>query len=395
MRLRPFPFMRFDGEGAVVEVETRIVRGKAVALVELATTFAPGDNFRVLAACERPILSGLNDLNSVSTNGPVAALNGLAAAQLSVWRRVHIEQDCMADTPGDMQAGRLTATVAGPGAGQFIVIVNINIAAANQYEHGILRTAGTNYPIVSNTAGAGALLVVTAAAAPAIGPVEIFEDDWEAAGNAAPTTRVNTQDDANLYDMLSESNRRDLNRFADAYIQPALTTLDAFDSADVPGITHVVSTNADILAAADAYRGQRPLGTPRPANYETDVFWVVYVCTGFEAAKTEDNDPVTEDGIRGLTAGTGEISLVFLETTRDTQATENPPNAPTVADVRARVTVHEMGHQFRLASGQGTQGRHRDDGMNIMNSIVDCLQAADTFFNPNEVATMRTRHLSP
>src|SRR5262249_53504967 len=71
-RLRPVGGA-FAAEGAVVTVPTVLdAFGNAIAEVELATSFNPGDNFRVVASANRLAVAGLNDTTDVPTTGAVA-----------------------------------------------------------------------------------------------------------------------------------------------------------------------------------------------------------------------------------------------------------------------------------------------------------------------------------
>ena len=268
------------------------------------------------------------------------------------------------------------------------VTTDVNIMTADEYINGRLRTA-SNFVVVANTAGAAAMVTVMAAAAFVNGAVTLFQDDFNTAN--PPATREDTTDSANVYDLLQETTTRSGNRYADAYLQPELDTLDAQDTADVTAQTHVDDTaNATILAVTDT-SGARGTGA-----METDVFWIVYLSTAFEARPAADFDPHTTEGVtRGVATGGNEVCLVFVEACRDfvadATAAQNP-NAVTREAQRARTAVHEIGHQFDVAN---VAGEHRNDDMNVMDSSSSDPTDANFFFDSRDIAFLRLRHQSP
>ena len=105
-----------------------------------------------------------------------------------------------------------------------------------------------------------------------------------------------------------------------------------------------------------------------------------------------------------------QISAIYLETIRDVAASirqplpEFPPGAPpqppifqlSDAELRARVTVHEVGHQFALAADvPDADPLHRNDLRNIMNINQVNVPAGAYFFNPIDIAALRSRIKSP
>ena len=205
--LRPIAGQWNPAPGNIQSVKTN---AKGVADVQLATSFAPGDNFRVVAATNRRAVAILfannQDGLGVPIKGNVPNFPGKVTEQLSVWRHLYIEQDKMATTIGDKATGLLMGTTA-PAMGQVVVTTNINIASVDEYKGGILRVDGVNYDIVSNTSGANSTVTVTSSAViPNNGQaLTIYQDDWKHSGNDEPVTRKNTQDDSFLYDFMQES----------------------------------------------------------------------------------------------------------------------------------------------------------------------------------------------
>lgn len=181
-RLRPVGVQEWGAEGAPLTVQTD---AQGIAEVELLTTFAPGDNFRVAAAINP---ASVMALANVPTKGDVITFPGTIAEQLSVWRRFHIEQDVMEHTDSaDLFIGRVTdpGTVVG---GHVIVKVHplISTIDADQLEGGILRvrTAAPyrNYDVIGNTAGGPAtdveVTIVSTAPLQMNDLVTMYEDDF-------------------------------------------------------------------------------------------------------------------------------------------------------------------------------------------------------------------------
>lgn len=169
-----------------------------------------------------------------------------------------------------------------------------------------------------------------------------------------------------------------------------------------------------ITAQFDKFRGQTPGGPARAANYETDLFWAAYVTTAFEPPFQVDDDgtglglPVSgvTDGIeRQPNSGIyfpGEISLVFVDTIRNKfrAVVQNPPF--TDATQRARVTVHEVGHQFGLVSSvefNPADPFHRPGPptgpANMMMLDPERIPDSQFVFHVDDIASLRLRQRSP
>jgi hypothetical protein len=201
--------------------------------------------------------------------------------------------------------------------------------------------------------------------------------------------------------MLRPSTSLIRNRYASAYIQPEYRALAGFRSDNVPLTYHTADTDADLANVCDRFRGANPadpdpLRRTRPANFETDLFWSVYVCTGFEEIPERDRDGDTS-GRMGSTQSTNHITIVFTETIRDVVA-QNPSLSEFV--LQARVTVHEIGHQFNIAFGAGVdpadpEHRNTPPNSNIMYVDVSTVPVEKFFFAAEDVAALRLRRQSP
>jgi hypothetical protein len=220
-------------------------------------------------------------------------------------------------------------------------------------------------------------------------------------GNAAPSVIVNPNAaDPAIYSMLQPTTTvRAQNRYADAYIQPELDALNQFDSNNVTPTKQVAPARGGIRGVYDAFRGA---GQGRPNDYETDLFWSVYVATGFEPTDRDHGDPpeATTSIISGATdEGAGrpkQISVSFLESQRDVFFNPQAPNVPptlTLANIRSRITVHEIGHQLQLAVGLPDEHRFTND--DIMHFNVITVPDEAFFLHPADIAAARNRVASP
>ena len=83
--------------------------------------------------------------------------------------------------------------------------------------------------------------------------------------------------------------------------------------------------------------------------------------------------------------------MIYLETIRDASPMLN---IETQEELRSRVTVHEIGHQFFVLSDLPHPGEHHDDIENIMQKGP---VAPDDkyYFADQEIRTMRWRLASP
>lgn len=286
-------------------------------------------------------------------------------------------------------------------AGRYEITTDIYIPEANFFVNGLLRDGLDNYPIVAHTVGANAKVTVMTGGLRMFGTnITLFAN---LAGTGLPAPLIDPNSDANVYDMLQPGTLRAQNRYADAYLEPELDALNAFDSNNVTPTSHKAPGPNSLRSLANGFRGTSPGAPPRPADYETDVFWSVYVVTGYEPAFAFEGDPDDQEMIiSGATDGdagaTKEISLIFLETLRDRffNANSRVGDGVTPTQLRTRVAVHEIGHQFQLAVGQ--PGEHWDPKsfpLNIMSPDAGSAPPTLFFLLPADVVTLRRRTTSP
>jgi len=322
-----------------------------------------------------------------STSGDVFFLSAQRVG--AVGDKVELFQDDFSSTGhlfAQSQSVRIGRPAPGRIAGQLVYTLHdaSEDLVVDRFKDGLLYMTGDGtLSIVSNTRRT---ITVQTSTTVTIG--EGLATVFIKLGSTTPTLLVDPSENRGNYDMLSGTTVRVNNRYADAYIEPELHALDAFDSA-LPPAGHVPG-----LEAYDAYRGTTPGGPPRPRNYETDFFWSVYVAAIYEPEFEIDNDDI------GFLAGatdlrTMEVTVIYGEVVRDLTAV-NTGNSPSDFALAALTVAHEVGHQFDLAAGQANFHRDpREWPVNIMSSGRFLLTDEDLYFHPIDVSALRSTVHSP
>jgi Ca2+-binding RTX toxin-like protein len=267
-RLRPVAagntFGSWGGDGEIVEATVKplkdatgnVVAGVFVAEVDLAVSFAPGDNFRVAANPSRDVLARLERPNIPISSYPSPEAQKKLTPQLSVWRYLHIEDDTPAGSP----------------------------------TRNLMAEATTN---------------------------------------------------------------RGQNRFADAYMEPNYSAING------PGklnTTPLAQRQATLVGGTLSLPDQNAIDAARNTkNHESDVFWVVYVGSGWTLP--------TAPALMGIAASTDAAKPWEWAVLFDANINAGAPSAPATAF--AKTTIHEIGHQilrFRIngLDFNGHRGRLAD-----------------------------------
>jgi len=428
-RLRKVGDTSYAIEGEVVSVKSVKIGNQFVAEIDLAVSFSPGDNFRVVASLDKAEVQALKMEDAfiekwsvpyagapqvIDEDGNAREFKGLATSPLTVWRRLHIEQDRMSaagnsPVPFDMLDNRkITAdpkkvdyTLSDGSVVKAWQVPTDATIAKNEFEGGILRDSNNrNFSIVGNDAN-GTVFVVPRAQARDAGPTKglasMYQDDYIAKKDEVPELRIDPTKDKGVYDLLQSSRDPLKNPFAEAFVQPFLHTLDEFDSF-IPTLSHV--EDGKILESVGNQRGI--------AGKTTDLFWGVYVATAYEPGVSKDLDPDEEKSQFGVTSSGNEVSLVYLEPIRDYAEL---PGSRSENEIRARTAVHEIGHQFDIATEKGQAQpasndpqmahEHRtfdslgNDNPNIMYLGTENISVAAFLFDPYDLDAIRDRVHSP
>jgi hypothetical protein len=403
-RMRAVGMGSFAAENGTVMALSEIgADGNAYAEAELAVSFAPGDNFRVIASTERTQLENLSALE-VPTSGDIkrALPHGAASPQLSVWRRLNIEHDTMSPTDangkiivGDQLGGEVDDIQQGAPGTLLVTIKGQALGQTDTFAGGKLLFKNEYYHIQGNDLSYVTIELGTKPR-PVLGDtVQIFQDEFDSATQLRADVTVDTP----LYRRLQPTTDSFQNALAEAYIEPRLDTLNAINPQPKnPGQSHSLPPDFD------QYRNSAAPGS------ETDTFWVVYMSTAFEGPpqittmqtpwggvpiEGDGDGPSEQDSSRGYTKD--DVSIVYMETALDLKPIGE------VSDYYAVVGVHEIGHQLGLAFGKNANPVtfHRRNEVSVMTvteqeSALEALRPFDTIpFNPIDIAWLRTRVHSP
>jgi hypothetical protein len=302
-------------------------------------TKQPGDNFRIAAVLDTgteavnhldvlQVSSEDDDLYVSPSTNVVAGFVGGISPMLTVWRKLHLEFDTMAEPPASgseviaFSGSIVSVTPNKPVQGRSLVRVRHTIGAGSndRFEHGKLEISGYGAYVISNshTAIMGAQFITALEINGVPGAVPIG-------------TAVTLYDDDNKY-LISDP------------LFPSLLTLQ---SPPLPALHHVgpcLATNAARFAAAyitlvDANAQGFSIGTAIPFKRQSGMgpfdvgnqelkgsdrpeFWAFTAVFGFEPEANEDFDPDGESGTLGITQKSlgglvHSFSVVYLETNRD------------------------------------------------------------------------------
>lgn len=343
-RLRPVdpattnPAGAFEAEGVTIVAMPRLLGGQIVSEVELATSFQPGDNFRVVASCQRPEVNALKDTTSVPTAGniTVAGFTGKVTDQISVWRHLVIEQDSMDAVPVAKPKPDRTVTqgvkwtLGAPVAGQSTLELEKNPPASddNFYAGGIITRGGVTFPIVSNSKKDVVIRGVPTPAQQALfttAQFQMVDDD----GLLLPPGDVLLP----RFVLVTPAVAR---KYAPAYIElQDANELSINPRQFIPFELNTHSTKSVVLRASKDLK-------------DTPTFWCHLVVSGYQSIEKEDKDPDTEIPELGSTdplAGDA-VSVILLECIRD-QTVKQVAGAAGLQlfqEEIAGTTAHETAH---------------------------------------------------
>jgi hypothetical protein len=342
--------------------------GDATAI--FTTTMQPGDNFRAIASI-------INDTTGDHTPQMVLGFDPATepvTQTLTVWRRLHIEQDTWRKpTTAEItfQGAALTAVPDTPIVGRTTINLGTNLPDSfddeNMFEEGTITFTGfvtspKTFLIVTNTSNILANDEIVIEGIPSteftINSSYVLRDD----------------DDPDVLPHFPDPGAMGVNAFKDAYIDLVIMGAEYRDTIDY------FNLNVNYFEA---------LGTGWSSGKDLTTkadFWVHYVVGGFQGNQDEDFDSdglmltiqqphiqtETESPAYGFTHPNDERTLIFLETIRDRLVNSNQTD-------EAHVVTHEIGH------GVGDDSIHADGG--IMSE-----EAPNQFnsFSPTTIVRMRS-----
>lgn len=350
------------------------------ASVRLTVSWQPGNNFIVAATTDPFYANGLRlrvvDGSVIEDSSGISLTDARARAKqtpmLTVWRRVHVEVDRMANVTGNSVNGVLAGVVANSSRrGQSTLDLGLNLPApgpfgteglAKRFEGGTITIqingANTTFGVVTNTAaitGNDKVVVSGIVPAEAIGKDYKLVDDDAAHGfgDGAVIPFPNTG--------------RLVTCFAPAYVLPVF---------DLPNPTPVVpfvlntpgNSASDLLSL---YRFDN-------IKYEKqETFWVVYILGAIQGTVNEDGDPDDSNGderpdepggiaLGNVDALNGVGAVIYLEGANEAAGGKRMLTNATGTGEQDLV-VHKVGHLFGA--------EHIDGGIMSRSSTVFSLQS--------------------
>jgi hypothetical protein len=354
--------------------------------VDLTVTAQPGDNFMVAASHDQTYLNGIvvsgitlkdSTGNTVGATTPKAK----ASQMLTVWRRVHVEVDSMANVIGNNVSGFIQAVVTNTAINTSDLTVS-QALEVSRFEHGKITVSGVDYAVVDNS---GNVVTIVGTSPPPVGASFALFDDDDFNGDDGTILDGDNGEDVVAFSqtlsLMQDSDNPAQNVYAPAYIRPIYD-----GGGNTANDTGNISFRLNVSQAAVDIDTQLNLGRSSGSNEGND-FWVVYLQIGYQGDPVEDVDPGTEQANGGITTalGTtddvtssagvpqgGEGSLVYVESSRDGDL-----NLMLGDDFKVRTAPHEVGHQLGLSgdapalgimstSGSGEPLRFVDRHLNVL-----------------------------
>lgn len=336
-------------------------------LPQLKVSMRPGDNYRV-AVVQLPSDLGVLQVTNASASGyvkPSAALpkqfKGLCSGLLTVWRKIHVEQDTMSAIPVtgtevNFETGEIDS-ITHLADGTFKLNLNVDLPGGqNRFQSGILNVEGALFNVVSNNNNTF------------VGDDLIVDDDssgtmaaWAASQTIGQSFLIEDDDDRNIpsFAILPIPNIEKfitpyvLDKFAPAFIEPNDTQ---------PNLNNTLNFKLNLT----------PPYNLAPDLVDRSDFWAIRLVAAYQALITEDLDPnpgtvgVDDQYITG--EYNGEEAFIFLETLRDEQRgfMQTPPTA--IGNTRFMLArnanvAHEIGHAPNPENANDGHADHAELGL--------------------------------
>jgi len=316
---------------------------EGIAEFEFNVGMQPGNNYRVVASVFNedvyadvqvadPTASGYLGPDEDDTPSPASPL-------LTVWRKLHVEQDTMQQVPvtgseKNFETGKIDS-ITSLGSGQFELNLDVSLSGGNnRYENGYIFIDGWRYDVVSNDNNTFG------------GDDVIIEDDssghmadLHASGVTGQAFQIFDDDDQNIpsdYELPLPSSVDLITDVVREKYRPAFIELDT----TMPNATSLIPF---IL------NKQPPHGTGRDIPDSND-FWACRVVAAYQPPTGDDNDPDDEDPTDGW-YNNGD-AFVYMEMIREDQKylleSSNPVSQQAALDLmlefRNALVAHEVGH---------------------------------------------------
>lgn len=378
-----------------------------IATVDFVVTMQPGDNFSVVASPDEDYINGLalvedginlGDPNDFEIPVTTSSANTCESTSqkacrsdiLTIWRRLHIEEDSMGVVSGNFVSGTIIGAIQTTSDTRLLSSVPLE---EWRYEPGIIviDQIGT-FAVTDNTSDE---IVSDSQISPedALGKSFVLYDDDDY-NKTNPVIYGDNNEDVNrtetTFSRMQTSDDPEKNVFVPAYILPIYDGGGSLSNnqSDIQFVQNLNETQA--LSQINLGRSS--------GNAETDRFWVIYVQIAYQPESAFDRDPDTDrdfKAVQSTLGGTpvisvanevpsdcsdlpigGHGSFIFQEVVRDEFDLFN------LAD-NGLTLPHEVGHQMGI-DGDGA-------GQKIMSSALD----PEPSFIPQHLHLIRCRVKSP
>jgi len=313
--------------------------GQIRAVFEIGA-IQPGNNWRIAAAGRQEELYPVKPMSLTSllfydddgdgffewNDGEVALDEGTfehgirVTQRLTLWRRLHVEVDSMGNVAYNTDVRRnLLVQDNGDGTSTVYVSGQWDSEKLNRFDGGELEdSTGNVFEIISNGMTGDAAWVKVYNHQDGTTPsgqshwVSLVDDDHlrESEGDNVPMPDCTELEEA----------------MAEAFVE---VLYDVGDSND--NVTFTPNTDTSVNNTSTYDWDSKDDNSP--------AYWVTYVLGAFQGKPNEDNDPVTESWLVGVSFPQG-VSLIFLETAVDVAREEQWP----ADDFERDIVVHEVGH---------------------------------------------------
>jgi hypothetical protein len=354
-------------------------------LPQLKVSMCPGDNYRV-AVAQTPSDLGVLQVTNPSGGGYVkpsdgqsrSFTKGLISEMLTVWRKLHVEQDTMKliDIIGPEKNYEVASIDSiSPAAGaKFVINVDRNLPGGDdRFKGGQLSIEGDAFEVISNEnnlfTGADITVADNASGAMAsryasgqLGLITLIDDDRR---NGLPEAELPVDITDDFIDSYV------IGQYASAYIEP-----DSSQPNPYRQINFLLNTSPPYPNSVSRNLVDRP------------DFWSVRIVAAFQCVEKEDGDPDTGQG-ESLTTGeySGGDVFIFMEGIREQVRgfMSTPPSqigrSLYLFNRRANV-AHEMAHAPNPSGDNDGNDDHAEG------SLMSNPEVAE--FKPGQVFTSKT-----
>jgi len=324
------------------------------------THLQPGNNWKVAAHCPDELVKKGVEGPLVIPPEPEDWREKKRTPLLTVWRRVYVERDQMADPvlntgPGQSKFDGGVAAKTGANTVQLTLggANTIVVSQSDQFQGGkieLLKADTTSlgiFDVAANTTG-GTPTITIAQPVPA-DPAkfkDLIDDDINNISSHKVTVSADMVVDTSLW-----ASRLEPALVVPVFDQPEVS---AKNSNSVTFDIHIGDDNTDATERTDI----KVTVKANKGSKSESGFWVVYQLDAFQGRMDEDKDPNPSTGTSGVSsvfsqpaddseAGT----ILYAEGIREISENSGPSIKISVPNHKKAASIHEIGHEFGMTDG--------------------------------------------